>query len=260
MYSDITEDWKDNTRTLVWFSCGAASAVAAKLASEEHKNDNLEVLYCDLLKNEHPDNLRFLNEVQEWIGHPIKLLKSEVYDDIYDVFKKTGWLVGSTGARCTTELKKNVRKAYQKPEDTHIFGLTADEGKRIDRFCQENSDLWLEWNIRDKGITKKDCYKIIKDAGIELPAMYRLGYTNNNCIGCVKGGIGYWNKIRRDFPDVFAKMAKTEREMGVTILRDRRGGTTKRVYLDELDPNQGRYESEPDMDCGPQCVVPKLNL
>lgn len=31
--------------------------------------------------------------------------------------------------------------------------------------------------------------------------MYDLGYANNNCIGCVKGGIGYWNKIRIDFPE-----------------------------------------------------------
>ena len=25
--------------------------------------------------------------------------------------------------------------------------------------------------------------------GIEIPVMYRLGYNNNNCVGCVKGGI-----------------------------------------------------------------------
>lgn len=27
-------------------------------------------------------------------------------------------------------------------------------------------------------------------AGIELPLMYRMGYDNANCIGCVKGGEG----------------------------------------------------------------------
>ncbi len=37
--------------------------------------------------------------------------------------------------------------------------------------------------------------------------MYDLGYPNNNCIGCVKGGMGYWNKIRKDFPEVFQKRA-----------------------------------------------------
>jgi PP-loop superfamily ATP-utilizing enzyme len=40
-------------RVLVWFSCGAASAVAAKLAVEKY-GDQCEVLYCDTLAYEHP--------------------------------------------------------------------------------------------------------------------------------------------------------------------------------------------------------------
>lgn len=60
-------------------------------------------------------------------------------------------------------------------------------------------------------------------AGIEIPAMYKMGYNNNNCIGCVKGGMGYWNKIRKDFPKVFDRMAKIEREVGATCLKDQSG-------------------------------------
>ena len=43
---------------------------------------------------------------------------------------------------------------------------------------------------------------LIERAGLRLPEMYRLGYANANCVGCVKGGAGYWNKIRRDFPEL----------------------------------------------------------
>ncbi len=100
----------DTKRQIVWFSCGAASAVTAKLAVDKYPD--CEVLYCDTLKYEHPDNLRFLNDVSTWIGKPIKILKSKKYSDIFDVFNKTGWLIGVGGARCTTELKKNVRKKY----------------------------------------------------------------------------------------------------------------------------------------------------
>ena len=95
----------------------------------------------------------------------------------------------------------------------------------------------------------------MKAVSIELPMMYRLGYKNNNCIGCVKGGIGYWNKIRKDFPEDFARMAAVEREIGATILKDRRWGVTSRVYLDELDPTLGRYAAEPDIECGVVCSV-----
>ena len=62
-------------RVLVWFSCGAASAVAAKLAVDKY-GDQCEVLYCDTLAYEHPDNPRFMADVAAWIGKDIKLLKS----------------------------------------------------------------------------------------------------------------------------------------------------------------------------------------
>lgn len=245
-------------RHLVWFSCGAASAVAAKLAVEQYPD--CEVLYCDTLAYEHPDNMRFLHDVEKWIGKEIKILKSAKYNDIYDVFDKTGWIVGVGGARCTTELKKNVRKAYQEDDDIHIFGLTADEHKRIDRFEDQNPELTVEWILRDQKIEKADCYAMLQNAGIDLPAMYKLGYNNNNCIGCVKGQQGYWNKIRVDFPEAFEKMAKQERKMNVAINKSYAGdGKRKRVFLDELDPKAGRDVPMPDIECGVLCISDPAN-
>lgn len=239
-------------RKLVWFSCGAASAVAAKLAVEKYPD--CEVLYCDTLAYEHPDNRRFLNDVSRWIGKDIKILKSDKYRDIYDVFEKTGWLIGVGGARCTTELKKNVRKQYEYPDDLHIFGLTADETKRIERFEDQNSDTNVEWVLSE--VTKDECYQILMRAGIELPMMYKLGYNNNNCIGCVKGQSGYWNKIRVDFPETFDRMSKLERRMNVAINKSYAGdGMRKRVFLDELDPKAGRGVPLPNIECGAICMT-----
>ena len=242
-----------NGRVLVWFSCGAASAVAAKLSVEKYPD--CEVLYCDTLAYEHPDNMRFLNDVSAWVEKDIKMLKSAKYKDIFDVFRKTGWLVGPGGARCTTELKKNVRKAYAKPGDINIFGLTSDEGHRIERFEDQNPEISSEWILQDNGVNKADCYKKLQEAGIQLPAMYVLGYNNNNCIGCVKGASGYWNKIRVDFPEAFDSMARLEREFNVAINKTYAGdGKRKRVFLDELDPTAGRSVPMPDIECGVMCV------
>ena len=49
--------------------------------------------------------------------------------------------------------------------------------------------------------------------------MYDLGYPNNNCIGCIKGGMGYWNRIRKDFPDIpiIATGGPTEEDILRTI-------------------------------------------
>ena len=99
---------------------------------------------------------------------------------------------------------------------------------------------------------------MVARAGIDLPAMYKLGYRNNNCIGCVKGQAGYWNKIRIDFPDRFAEMAAIERELGRAICkrewRDSDGTRhLERIPLDRLPPDLGRYDGEPDISCGIIC-------
>ena len=237
-------------RTLVWFSCGAASAVAAKLTLEEIPD--ADICNCDMRQDEHDDNIRFMSDVSKWLERPIRILRStEFYGGIYQVFREQRFLKGPNGAPCTKHLKRYVREAYQWAEDTHVFGLTADEADRIAEFELYNPTLRLKWILQERGITKQDCFKIIRDAGIRLPAMYFLGYKNNNCIGCVKGGAGYWNKIKRDFPEHFARMAAMERELGFALLKIK----GKPCFLDELPPNVGRYESEADMSCGPQCAT-----
>jgi hypothetical protein len=238
-------------RVLVSFSCGAASAVAAKLAVEEY--GNVDVIYCDTFAHEHPDNRRFFDDVQAWLGREITVLKSEQYGDIFDVFAKTGWLVGPAGARCTTELKKKVRQKFQRVDDIHVLGFTSEEAKRRDRFQANNPELLTDFILIRKGVTKAMCKRMLTDAGIALPAMYLLGYKNNNCIGCVKGQSGYWNKIRVDFPAAFDRMAATERTMGVACNKKYVKGVRIPVFLDELDPKAGRYASEPDLSCGVWC-------
>jgi hypothetical protein len=78
--------------------------------------------------------------------------------------------------------------------------------------------------------------------------MYDLGYHNNNCIGCVKGGKGYWNKIRVDFPEVFAARAKMERDIGHYCIKDAN-------WLDELDPEAGRNDPPVTQECGVYCML-----
>lgn len=233
-------------RRIVWFSCGAASAVAAKLATEQSP---CEVVYCDTFKYEHPDNIRFMHDIEEWIGQKIIVLKSNKYSDIMAVFNGERYIVGIAGAPCTRCLKRDVRIRYSRPTDIHIFGLTSDETHRIAKFEKNNSQLWLEWILLGQNITKSMCYQILQNAGIELPAMYKLGYKNNNCIGCVKGGAGYWNKIRRDFPERFNEMADLEKEIGATICKYK----GKRIYLHDLPVNAGRYKEE-DIECGVLCL------
>ena len=237
-------------RTISWFSCGAASAVATKLAIVESKTP-VEVVYCHV-KEEHPDNMRFLKDCEAWFGQEIKILENEKYSgSIYEVFVKRKYIVGIAGAPCTVHLKKDVRKAYEQPNDLQIFGYTSEEQDRVDRFIDANNDVRL-WSILiDKGLNKEDCLAIVNRAGIELPAMYKLGYQNNNCIGCVKGGLGYWNKIKIDFPEEFNRMAELEKTLGVKILKHK----GDRIYLHDLPSDAGNYPKESSIECGIFCQM-----
>ena len=238
------------TRRLIWISAGAASAVAAKLDLAAHPGADVLLAYTDP-GSEHPDNERFLADLEQWLQQPIVRLRSEKYIDTWRVWNERRYLNGPSGALCTVELKKKQRHAIQRPDDVQVFGYTAEEAHRADRFREQNPEVDLATPLIDMGLTKDDCLAIIERAGITLPAMYLLGYRNNNCIGCPKGGIGYWNKIRRDFPDVFARMATLERDLGHTCTRDESGP----VWLDELDPERGNHADEPSFECSLLCAI-----
>ncbi|PLT21124.1 hypothetical protein [Psychrobacter sp. MES7-P7E] len=244
-------------RILCHFSCGAASAVATKLAINKYGKDRVEVLNIHI-KEEHPDNQRFLKDCEAWFGVPITTVQNDKYNgSIYEVFKQ-GYLKGRYGAPCTTQLKRKVRAKFQREDDIHIFGYTVDELQRSIDFEERNEQLDVDWVLIEANLAKQDCLAIIQDAGIKIPFMYELGYKNNNCIGCVKGGMGYWNNIRKDFPDVFVRMSMVERNIGHSILKEPVGSAP--IFLDELDPNRGDMRNELDIECSFFCEMAKEDL
>jgi 3'-phosphoadenosine 5'-phosphosulfate sulfotransferase (PAPS reductase)/FAD synthetase len=239
-----------NGRVIVWFSCGAASACAAKLAVEKYPDAH--VVYCDTSASEHPDNLRFVTDVEKWIGKSVGFIASKKYADIDEVFEKTRYMSGVHGAPCTREMKKVPRCDYQQPNDLHIFGLTFDEVGRIARFEEQNPDLEFEWILRDWQLTKDHCYQMIRDAGIELPVMYTLGFKNNNCIGCVKStSPTYWDRVRTYFPAIFEKRCKQSRKIGCRLVEYH----GKRIFLDELPLVITDRRKERNIECGVICVT-----
>jgi hypothetical protein len=127
-----------------------------------------------------------------------------------------------------------------------VFGFAADRREilRADRFREQNPEVDLRTPLIERGVTEADCLGIFDAVGIRLPAMHLLGYQNNNCIGCVKGG-GYWNKIRCDFPHVFARMAELEQHIG----RPCSATNGQRLPLVDLDPHVGRYSDKPNIEC-----------
>lgn len=243
-------------RILCWFSCGAASAVATK-ETLKRWGDTHEVLpvCCDTRPSEHPDNYRFAEACIKWWGVPLTLIRNEDYVTVDDVFEKTRYMSGIAGARCTTELKKKPRHAFALPDDFHVFGFTADEGKRRRDFTERNPELKLLWPLFDAGLEKRHCYARIQAAGIQLPAMYLLGFDNNNCPGCVKASSPwYWAMVRRNFPDVFRRRCEQSRKLGVRLVEIKHH---VRIFLDELPPGPfNKPRKKQSLSCGPECGAP----
>lgn len=224
-------------RTLVWFSCGSASFACLWMLRNEH---NLVVAYCDT-GSEHPDNKRFLLDAELACKVKVNILKSDKYADHFDVCEKTKYINGSGGARCTVELKKRLRFGFEQQGDIQVFGYTSDEKHRADRLVKAYPEINAKFPLIESKWNKQDCINLLHRLKIDVPAMYRLGYDNNNCIGCVKGGAGYWNKIRKDFPEHYKRMAEIERKVGHSCI--------KWVFLDELKEGSGHKPDGFEMSC-----------
>lgn len=247
---------------IAWFSAGITSTVACKIAIEAYSD--VELFYIHI-NTHHPDNARYIMECEQWYGKKINVVQSQKYADQFEVIEKTRYVNGPMGARCTLELKKEVRRQLQeqiKP-DAQIFGFefSRKEINRAIRFKEQNPETNPVFPLIEARLTKNECAGILLQAGIQLPEMYRMGYSNNNCIGCVKGKNKYWNKIRQDFPDVFAKMAETERAAGHScIKKDLPDGGSIPVFLDELKPSKSNIQKAVIPDCGLFCQVEFAHL
>jgi hypothetical protein len=241
----------ESERILSWFSCGAASAVAAYLAIKKF-GDRVTIVNCDTTNDEHPDNQRFRDDVSNWLDREIVLLKSDKYSSVDDVFEKTRFMSSPYGARCTTELKKVPRFKFQQMEDIHTLGYTVDEKHRTHQFMRENPELNVDWLLIEQEVSKTDCFGFLKVIGIRRPAMYDLGFQNANCIGCVKSSSPkYWNMIRLNFPEHFERRAMRSRELGVKLVKYK----NTRIFLDELPATAGLKDKAfgEDIECGAFC-------
>jgi len=229
-----------------WFSGGVSSAVATKLMIK-----NIHKIIYTHIDDQHPDTMRFVKDCEEWFGKPVEILQSR-YKCVNHAIKAAAYVNGVAGAACTRLLKRRVRQEWEEGKENliYVWGMDVMEGERCRRLKEAMPDQVHKFPLRERKITKDDAHKILNASGIKRPAMYDLGYNNNNCVGCVKGGMGYWNKIRIDFPEVFKERAEVERIVGHTCI--------KGVYLYELEPTRGRMSDEIMGDCGIFCELMKL--
>ena len=234
--------------TVCWISAGVSSFIAGYL----EKDSIDKFIYIDIA-DQHPDSMRFIKDCENILGREIDILRSKTYRNVEEAIMAMGNVqnLRTHFYPCTNYLKKRVRKEWEEKhsdcEITYIWGFDANEKRRAEKLEDAMVKFKHKFPLIDRNLSKEDAHAILARLGVKRPLMYDLGYNNNNCIGCVKGGMGYWNKIRIDFPEVFKKRAEMERSIGSRCLKE--------YWLDELPRDKGRMSDEIMDDCSIYCVA-----
>ena len=227
-----------------WISAGVSSFIAGYLCKSEID----KYIYIDICE-QHEDSIRFIKDCEIVLGKEVEILQSR-YASVANVIHQFRFINSAYGAKCTDVLKKRVRKEWESQWTepiTYYWGMDLNERHRAVRLTEAMENFSHRFPLIEKGLTKQDCHAMCKQIGIKRPLMYDLGYNNNNCIGCVKGGMGYWNKIRKDFPETFKRVGRLEREINHSCL--------KQYFLDELPEGVGREDEPIVEDCSIFCQL-----
>lgn len=228
-------------------SSGVSSAVATKLLL-----DKIDLIFYIHIEDQHEDSIRFIRDCERWYNKKIHLLMSP-YKTVENAIRAASFVNSPHGAPCTNFLKKRVRKEWEitRTESlSYVWGMDYTEKKRAERLCEAMPKQDHLFPLVEKKISKESAHQILKASGIKRPAMYDLGFPNNNCRVCVKGGMGYMNLCRKVFPEEFAERAKLERIIGASCING--------IFLDELDPERGKQEGPICEECGIMCEIIKL--
>jgi hypothetical protein len=246
------------TRVIAWWSGGITSALACLWAVLTFKN--VVIVWQDT-GNEDEDTERFRKDCEKLYGQEI--IRLSRFDDVHytpknieEIWFKYETLNNATGAICSTELKREVREAYQnlKTDYAQVFGFDANELKRHTNMRRNYPEINVISPLVDLRKSKADCVREFVKLGIELPRAYKYGFKNNNCLktGCVRGGIGYWKKYKAVFPDRFEAMAKREHDLTnrkgqpVTMIRDQTNDRKGEPIFLQPHPNYPQLQSLDD--------------
>lgn len=181
--------------------------------------------------------------------------------DPWEVFKDVRWIGNSRIAQCSHKLKQDMSATYLKenfpdPESAILYlGIDWTEEHRT-KAPRRN---WSPYEVRfpmceEPLVDKNDVQKELEKIGIELPELYKLGFSHNNCGGfCVRAGQGHFANLLKQKPELYAYHEEKEEEMrqflekDVTILKKQKKKVRYNLSLKELREQLQKDASKVDM-------------
>lgn len=228
-------------KRVVQFSGGLCSYFAARRVVAEFGTQDVTLLFADTLM-ESAGLYRFALHAAASLG--VQVTVTADGRNIWDVFKDEGFLGNTRVDLCSRVLKRERCRKWMEehcdPSDAVLYvGISKEEEDRLD----EIRPRWLPWIVEapmclEPHWTKCDMIREATRLKLPLSEAYDDGFPHDNCGGgCIKAGQAQFALLYQIRPAVYGEWERNEQGVrdhlgkDVSILRDRRGGTTKPMTL-----------------------------
>lgn len=186
----------------------------------------------------------------------------------WEVFKDVKFVGNSRIDPCSRILKRELLNQWREDNClasntvTH-FGIDWTEEHRLDAVKTRHAPWICEAPMCEAPYLEK-CHmlKLLADVGIQPPRLYKEGFSHNNCGGfCVKSGQAQFALLLKTNKPLYLHHEDQEEGMmdflgrkDCTIMKDRRGGTTKplsmRAFRERIETNPSEYDKYDWGGCG----------
>lgn len=242
---------------IVNFSGGDCSFWAAHRVVQAHGTKDVVLLFADTLI-EDQSLYEFNERSAELLGVPITRVCYGLTP--WQLFRKEGLIGNNRFPICSVRLKREPLNEWMqthfeldKGQQNCLFehatiylGFDWTEMHRLNDFRNQYPNWLSEAPMLDEPVWDK-CRMRREAEALGLPEqhLYKLGFPHNNCGGtCVRAGISHFVHLYKVLPGRFLEWEMEEQmtihefqRRGIeplSILKDRRGGETKPLYLRDL--------------------------
>lgn len=229
---------------IIFFSGGIGSFFTAKRVIERYGKEDVILLFTDT-KVEDDDLYRFMDDAARHFEIPVTTIADGRTP--WEVFKDVRWLGNSRLAQCSHILKQETSRIWIEsnfePDECILYlGIDWTESHRKAKPIQNWHPYRVEFPMCEEPyIDKDEMLDYLKSVEIEIPYLYKLGFSHNNCGGmCVRGGQGHFIRLLETLPERFAQMEQFEKDMqaylgkNVTILKRTRNKQRENLSLEQL--------------------------
>ena len=223
---------------IISISGGIGSYFTLKRVLEKENKADVIAVFCDTLA-EDGDLYRFLLDIEKKLD--IQIVRLCEGKTPFELAWEENFLYNSRVANCSKKLKsrpfKKWLKEHYKPDECILYlGIDWTESHRKGAIERNYKPYTVKFPMCDKPlIDKPEMLQMLRNEGIEVPYLYKIGFSHNNCNGCcIKGGIGHWKHLletdRRSFLEWENKEQAFRRKIGKDVSILKRNGKPYTLY------------------------------